>query len=147
MFWKQICVQSPTNQNIYILFVYTSRIHKMKDMFEADIICNKCNVKTKKQEQIKDGFKLRYSECPKCKQKFYHPADIKEYKEFQDLKQRQFDVKLRMVGNSFSVTIPREIIDFEEKFAQMKKEMDQMLRLSLEEPGKIMLRFRKWMGE
>ena len=62
-----------------------------------------------------------------------------------NLRKRHFDVKLRMVGNSFSVTIPREIIDFEEKFIQIEKEMDKMMRLSLEEPGKVSIYFRKLM--
>jgi hypothetical protein len=48
-----------------------------------------------------------------------------------------------MVGNSFSVTIPREIIAFEEKFLQMEKEMDQMMRLCLDRPGRLSLEFRK----
>ncbi|MCD4759888.1 hypothetical protein K8R33_03295 [archaeon] len=115
----------------------------MKDIFEANILCDKCNIKTDKKIAIKDGYKIRFFECPKCKEKIYHPLDLKEYQEFKNLKRRQFNVKLRMVGNSFSVTIPREIIDFEEKFAQMENEMNQMIRLSLEEPGRLSLRFRK----
>jgi len=62
-----------------------------------------------------------------------------------NLRKRHFDVKLRLGGNSFSVTIPREIIDFEEKFIQIEKEMDKMMRLSLEEPGKVSIYFRKLM--
>ncbi len=115
----------------------------MKDIFQANIQCDKCNVKSDKKVLIKDGFKLRFFECPKCKEKIYHPLDLKEYQEFKALRKRHFDVKLRMVGNSFSVTIPREIIEFEEKFAQMEKEMNNMMRLSLEEPGKLSIRFRK----
>jgi len=128
---------------MYIHPVYT----KMKDIFDANILCDKCNIKTDKKVILRDGFRLRYFECPKCKQKWYHPADQKEYDAFKNLKQRQFDVKLRMVGNSFSVTIPREIIDFEEKFAQLEKEVNHMLRLSLDEPGKVILRFRQFLGE
>ncbi len=117
----------------------------MKDIFHANIQCDKCNVKTDKKVAIKDGFKLRFFECPKCNQKWQHPTDFKEYQKFKELQKRHFDVKLRMVGNSFSVTIPREIIDFEEKFIQMEKEMDKMMRLSLEQPGKLSLYFRKLM--
>ena len=119
----------------------------MKDIFDAEVLCNKCNVKTKKGTSIRDGFKIRFFECPKCHQRWIHPADKKEYDELKDLQKRKFDVKLRMVGNSFSVTIPREIIDFEEKFAQLEKEMDRMIRLSLDEPGKLSLRFRKFFKE
>lgn len=119
----------------------------MKDIFETNVMCNKCNTQTTKANILKDGFKLRYFECPKCNQRWYHPGDMKEYEEFKNLKRREFNVKLRMVGNSFSVTIPREIIDFEEKFTQLEKEMDQILKLSLDEPGKIILRFRQFLEE
>lgn len=115
----------------------------MKDIFSANMLCDKCNIKTDKKIAIKDGFKIRFFECPTCNEKWYHPTDMKEYQEFKVLRQRHFDVKLRMVGNSFSVTIPREIIEFEEKFAQMEKEMNNMMRLSLDEPGKVSIRFRK----
>ncbi len=128
---------------MYIHNVYT----KMKDLFDAEVYCNKCNVKTKKSYQLRDGFRLRFFECPKCKQRWYHPIDLKEYEEFKSLKKRTFNVKLRMVGNSFSVTIPREIIDFEERFAQLEKEVDKILRLSLEAPGKLSLYFRKFLEE
>jgi hypothetical protein len=117
----------------------------MKDIFQANLLCDKCNIKTDKKVAVKDGFKLRFFECPNCSQRWQHPTDFKEYQEFKELQKRHFDVKLRMVGNSFSVTIPREIIDFEEKFKQMEKEMDKMMRLSLEEPGKVSIYFRKLM--
>ena len=117
----------------------------MKDIFSANVLCDKCNTKTDKKIVIKNGFRLRFFECPKCNQKWEHPTDFKEYGEFMALRKRNFDVKLRMVGNSFSVTIPREIIDFEEKFIQMEKEMGKMMRLSLEEPGKISIYFKKLM--
>jgi NAD-dependent SIR2 family protein deacetylase len=115
----------------------------MKDIFDAELICPDCKVKTKKGYNIKEGYRIRYFKCPKCNQKIYHPLDLKQYREFQKLKQREFQVKLRMVGNSFSVTIPKEIIDFEERFEEMKKEMDKIMRLTLEEPGKISLYFRR----
>jgi hypothetical protein len=124
---------------MYIPRVYT----KMKDIFEAEMLCPTCKNRTNKRAEIRKGFKLRYFECQRCEEKIYHPLDVREYQEFNKLKNREFQVKLRMVGNSFSVTIPREIIDFEEKFTQMEKEMDNIMRLTLEEPGRLSLHFRK----
>ncbi len=115
----------------------------MKDITHARVLCPTCNKETGRKLEIRQGFKLKFFECPKCSERFYDPSDLREFEEFKKLRDRRFDVKLRMVGNSFSVTIPREIIEFEEKFAQMEKEMDNMMRLSLEEPGKIRLRFRR----
>ena len=113
----------------------------MEDMFENEILCNKCGAKTKKITVIKDGFKIRALECPNCQKKWLHPLDLKEYKDFCNLRERDFQVKLRMVGNSFSVTIPREIIEFEERFKQLEKEMDKMIHMSLQEPGKLIMFF------
>lgn len=119
----------------------------MKTISDARILCEKCNVKTNPKLEIRKGFQIRFHECPKCSERYYNPLDLKQYHEFQKLKQREFEVKLRMVGNSFSVTIPKEIIEFEEKFAQMEKELGNIMRLTLEEPGKLGLYFRKLMEE
>jgi hypothetical protein len=134
-------VQSQTNQKLYNR-IYTPRIH-MKDIFNANVVCNKCNTQTKKKLLEKEGFTIRFFECPKCNEKWYHPTDMKEYQEFRKLKDRIFKVKLRMVGNSFSVTIPKEIINFEEKFLQMEKEMDNMINLCLDTPNRLSLHFQE----
>jgi hypothetical protein len=44
-----------------------------------------------------------------------------------------------MVGNSYTISIPREIIDFEEEL----QEINKILYLSLEEPEKLSIFFRK----
>ena len=53
----------------------------MKDIFQANMLCDKCNIKTDKKIAIKDGFKIRFFECPNCNEKWYHPTDMKEYQE------------------------------------------------------------------
>ena len=119
----------------------------MKDIFQAEVLCPDCNIKTEKLVELREGYRLRFFKCPKCSQVIYHPLDISRYSEFKKLKEREFEVKLRMVGNSFSVTIPKEIIDFEEDFLRLEEEMNKMMRLTLEEPGKINIYFRKLLGE
>ena len=66
--------------------------------------------------------------------------DLQEYNNFEKLKQKEFKVKLRFVGNSYAVSIPREIIDFQEEIA---KEIDKILYMSLEEPEKLSIFFTK----
>ena len=112
----------------------------MADLFNTTILCEDCNKKTNKNELYRDGFRLRYWECDNCNKKWFHPLDEEEYKNFQLLKQKEFQVKLRMVGNSYTVSIPREIIDFEEDF---HRELNKLINLSLEEPGKISIFLRK----
>ncbi len=119
----------------------------MVDIYDATVLCDRCNIKTKKILVNKNGYNLRTLECPNCGKRWYHPADKVECENFEKLKKREFNVKLRMVGNSYTVSIPREIIDFEE---EMNKEMqqhlntmNQLVRLCLDEPGKLSLFFVK----
>lgn len=119
----------------------------MEDLYYNTILCTNCNKKTVKTAVIKDGFKIRTLKCPNCNKEWYHPLDLQRYKNFQELKNKEFSVKLRMVGNSFCVSIPKEIIEFEERFALLEKEIDNLIRMSLEEPGKLSLFFSKKIKE
>ena len=111
----------------------------MQDIFETTIVCDQCNQKTSKAYAIKDGFKLRVWNCDNCKKTWYHPTDIQEYDGFKKLRDKTFQVKLRIVGNSYTISIPKEIIDFEEEL----QEINKILYLSLEEPEKLSIFFRK----
>ena len=108
------------------------------DIFDNVVLCGKCNSKTNKNQAVKDGFQLRVLECPKCSNVIYHPGDIKEYEDFMKLKTREFDVKLRMVGNSFCVSIPIELVDFHRDF---ERDFNNLVRLNLDGPGKISMFF------
>ena len=112
----------------------------MQDVFEAIVLCEGCNEKTIKDQLVKDGFEIRFWECPKCNKQWYHPADMEEYKNFEKIKNKRYEVKLRYIGNSYAISIPREIIDFEE---EMQKELSEMIQLSLEEPEKLSIYFTK----
>jgi len=107
----------------------------MADIYDTTMVCDNCNIRTKKEIVHKDGFELRAWVCPSCKKHWYHPNDEMEYKRYQILKQRNFDVKLREVGNSWVVSVPKEIIRFEEVTAT------KVVRLNVDEPGKVVLRF------
>lgn len=130
----------------------------MRDIFENAIVCEDCNRKTEKGAIQKDGFQLRFWKCASCGKQWFHPGDVKDYDNFNKLKQREFAVKLRMVGNSWSISIPKEMINFQEEveqamastmashFAQMRQmseKMNRMVRLCFEGPGKIGLFFGK----
>ena len=115
----------------------------MEDIFNHPILCNKCNVQTTEKIITKGGFRLRAKECPECSKLIYHPLDLQEYQNFDKLKHKQFQVKLRYVGNSYTVSIPREIIEFQEEFDRIHNEMDKLIRMSLEEPEKLSLFFTR----
>jgi hypothetical protein len=121
----------------------------MTDIFDTKITCKKCNVEMKPRVFEKEGLQLRAVECPKCKDKIIHPADLNCLNRFNDMKDKTFNVKLRMVGNSHAISIPKEIVDLmneqhkrmHEQHKNIKHEFDEMVRLAFEDFGKLSLSF------
>ena len=87
---------------------------------------------------IKNGFSLRALQCPECKNIIIHPEDKTEYEQFMQLKNKTFKVKMRLVGNSYAVSIPKEIVDF---IHEQEKIMNDMVNLCFENAKKINLIF------
>ena len=81
---------------------------------------------------------MPHNKCENCGKSIVHPEDKKEYEEFVRLKQKEYNVKMRMVGNSYAVSIPREIVDFMQEQENM---MNNMVKLCFEEAGRISLDF------
>jgi len=112
----------------------------MNDIFDNTIICKDCNVKMNKFQCIKNGFTFRAVQCDKCGAKIIHPQDKAEYEHYNNLRNKSFSVKMRMVGNSYTISIPREIANF---INEQNRVMDDMVRLNLERMGKLSLIFDK----
>lgn len=110
----------------------------MADIFDNQILCRKCNKSMKKTEMVKNGFLLRVVVCDKCGEKLIHPVDEQEYNRFINLKNKEFRVKMRIVGNSYTVSIPKEIVSF---IQEQEKMMDNMVRLCFEEVDRLTLNF------
>jgi hypothetical protein len=110
----------------------------MSDIFDNTILCKKCRKEMIKKQIDKDGFVIRIMECPVCKDKIVHPADEAEYNRFKELRNKKFIVKMRIVGNSYSVSIPREIVNF---IKEQEKIMDDMVRLCFNDSKRISLLF------
>lgn len=110
----------------------------MSDIFSNTILCGKCNTKMDRVQAMRNGFVLRAVSCPKCGSKIIHPKDEQEYNEFVNLKKKEFCVKMRFVGNSYAVSIPREIVNF---IKDQEKIMDDMVKLCLEDFGRVRLEF------
>jgi len=115
------------------------------DIFDAKIFCKKCNIEMKKTILNRDGFQLRAVECPICKDKIIHPTDLSIYNHFNDLKRKTFSVKLRVVGNSHAISIPKEIVDFINEINQNlnkeKNRIEDMVQLCFEDFRKLRLIF------
>ena len=112
----------------------------MKDIFDNIILCRKCNSRMKKAQIAKNGFLFRVMICPKCNEKLIHPLDEQEYNKFINLKNKEFKVKMRLVGNSYAVSIPKEIVSF---MREHEKIMNNMVKLCFEDMGILSLDFNK----
>lgn len=112
----------------------------MTDVFDNKILCKECDKAMKKSEIFKNGFKLRTMVCDKCNERILHPVDEAEYNKFINLKNKEFRVKMRIVGNSYAVSIPKEIVSF---IQHQEKMMDDMVRLCFEDMGRLSLNFEE----
>jgi len=121
----------------------------MTDVFDAKIMCKRCGIEMKKCVIDKNNVQVRAVKCAKCGDKIIHPADLNCLNHFNDIKDKKFDVKLRMVGNSHTISIPKEIVDFmneqqsmmQERHKRMRREMDEMVRLAFEDFGRLRIDF------
>lgn len=111
---------------------------KMTDIFDNTILCSKCEKKMQPVQIVRNGFVLRAVQCEKCGEKIIHPADEAEYQQFTQLKNKTFRVKMRIVGNSYAVSIPREIVDF---MKEQEKMMDDFVRVAFNDARKLSLMF------
>lgn len=121
----------------YTQEMYTKKIH-MTDIFDATILCRACGQEMEPTLAKKEGFEVRAVECPKCHDTIIHPADLNVSAQYNNLKDKTYHVKLRMVGNSHAISIPKEIITF---FQQQERLMDDMVRLCFEDMHKLRLEF------
>jgi len=110
----------------------------MTDIFENTVLCKKCKIKMKPATLIRNGFEMRALLCDKCGNRILHPADEAEYNQFLNLKSKIFKVKLRLVGNSYAVSIPKEIVEF---MKEQDKFFDDIVKLAFEDARRLKLMF------
>ena len=117
---------------------------KMTDIFDQKILCKNCDKPMEKSQIERKGFMLRIMICAKCGEKIIHPIDEEKYLKFINLKNKQFVVKMRLVGNSYAVSIPMEIVNY---MQHQEKIMNKMVRLCFEDFGRLSLNFNKLLNE
>ena len=116
----------------------------MSDIFDNPILCKNCNSRMKKATIEKNGFLMRSVICDKCNHKILHPSDEQEYNKFVGLRNKEFRVKMRLVGNSYAVSIPKEIVSF---IREQEKIMNDMVRLCFEDFGRLSIDFNRTKSE
>lgn len=112
----------------------------MTDIFDNKILCKKCDTLMQKANLTKNNFIFRALICPNCDEKLIHPLDQAKFDKFKNLKNKEFRVKMRLVGNSYAVSIPKEIVSF---MNTQKKIMDDMVKLCFEDFNRLSLNFTK----
>lgn len=110
----------------------------MADIFDNTILCKSCNNKMEKSLVIKNGFQLRTINCRTCKEQIIHPSDLNNMENFNNIKGKTYNVKLRIIGNSHAISIPKEIVEF---MQDQEKVMDNMVRLCFEDIHRLSLNF------
>ena len=110
----------------------------MTDIFDQKILCKNCDKEMKKAKLIRNGFEMRALLCNICGTKVVHPQDEAEYKNFLNLKNKVYKVKLRLVGNSYAVSIPKEIVGF---MREQEKMFNDIVRLAFDDAKKLKLMF------
>jgi len=110
----------------------------MADIFENPILCKNCNIRMKKASLIRNGFEMRALMCERCGNKIIHPQDEGEYNKFLGLRGKVFRVKMRIVGNSYAVSIPKEIVDF---IKEQERIMNNMVSLCFNDAKELKLMF------
>jgi len=111
-----------------------------QDIFNNQILCKDCGKVMERKDVSKNGFILRIVECNKCRDKIIHPIDEHEYNKFINLRKKEFKVKMRLVGNSYAVSIPKEIVSF---MSEQEKMMGDMVKLCFEDMGRLSLNFKE----
>ncbi len=94
-----------------------------------------------KTDILRNGYILRAVVCKGCNEKIIHPGDEENYNKFINLKNKKFSVKMRLVGNSYAVSIPKEIVSFMNNQKRTVSEFDKMVKLCFEEMGRVSLNF------
>lgn len=153
-----MCIRKKIHSFVFTNLAKTNQQANTKmDLFDNVVLCKNCGKKMKPATAIKEGFKMRALKCPSCSNLIIHPIDAEEFNKFKQLRGRQFQVKMRVVGNSYTVSIPREIVNFlkeeeterpenihekmREHMVRQMKQMEQMVTLAMEESNKIGLMF------
>jgi len=114
----------------------------MKDIFDAAIICRNCKKEMQRCIVDNSGFHLRAVRCPKCNDKIVHPVDLEKFNHYKNMKGKTYNVKLRVVGNSHAISIPKEVLDFvTETQMDMARRVDDMVKLCFEDFGKLSVSF------
>ena len=85
---------------------------KIDDLDKIKITCT-CGGKTKKIQTTWKNIPVRAWKCVKCGEEILHPLDAdKAMMIAKAIEKKEFSVKVRKVGKSFTISIPHKLAKF-----------------------------------
>jgi hypothetical protein len=82
-----------------------------KKELEKEIVKCVCGEWTKPKMFKIDGFEVRGSECPKCKEGFLNGEDANLVYKFNQLKNQELTATVTTTGSSYAIRIPKALVD------------------------------------
>ena len=82
----------------------------MNDESKKEAIKCVCGKWTKPKTFRIEGFTVRGSECPKCKESYLNGEDAMKLSEYRKIKDAIIDGKISTAGNSFVLRLPVRLI-------------------------------------
>ena len=105
----------------------------MKDDLKKEVIKCICGKWTKPKIFHIEGFDVRGSECPKCKEAYLNGEDAYKLSEFRKVKDAILEGKISKSGNSYVVRLPMDVI----KALGLK--IGEKVKLSVKNPHEIII--------
>ncbi len=85
---------------------------KVDNLDKIQITCS-CGGKTKKIKTTWKNIPIRAWKCIKCGEEIFHPLDADNaMKIAKAIENKEFSVKVRKVGKSFTISIPHKLAKF-----------------------------------
>ncbi|MFQ6056575.1 MAG: AbrB/MazE/SpoVT family DNA-binding domain-containing protein [Methanosarcinales archaeon] len=84
-----------------------------------------------------EGFEVRGSTCPKCKESYLNGEDSNRIRTYNKLKNKCFTGKIMKFGSSYALSLPKKIID------AFEFEIGDELDLSLINPYEFKIKTKK----
>lgn len=106
----------------------------MVNNMKKEIVKCVCGNWTKPKIFKVEGFEVRGSECPKCKEAYLNGEDAMKVSEYRKIKDLIVDAKISTAGNSYVLRLPMRLI----KALGISK--GRIVKISIQSPNEVVVR-------
>jgi hypothetical protein len=108
-------------------------VRTMKDKINKEIVKCVCGKWTKPKTFRIEGFTVRGSECPKCKESYLNGEDAGKLSEYRKIKDAIMEGKISTAGNSFVLRLPIRLI------RALGLSKGRLVRISVRSPNEVLM--------